>query len=577
MDRIFQALCSGQYIALLALLGFASQAATAANATRGKAVFKQSCLLCHTAEATDEGGAQGPSLIGLMGRRAASAPGFSYSQALRKSQLTFDAATLDRFLASPTSVVPGTSMPISTPSAEDRQDLIAYFSSLKGATPPAAQEPTGGASNTRPAEKSVLFGDWRTDAPGVKRHLKPSDLPKPYATPSARNSPDVVGRPKDAKLSVPSGFTVKPFSTELEGPRVIRIAPNGDIFVAETRAGRVSVLRAADAAEQPSQTKVFAKGFDQPFGIAFYPVGPNPQWVYIASRNSVVRIPYQAGDMEARGQPQTVVPKLADTGGGHSTRDLVFSKDGTRMFVSVGSDSNVAEREAKKSPEDIKRWEAQHGLGAAWGDETNRADVLVFDPEGKKGRVFASGIRNCVGLAVNPVTSDLWCVTNERDGLGDDLVPDYATRVREGAFYGWPWYYLGNHEDPRHKGERPDLAGKVTVPDVLFQAHSASVQITFYTATTGAAVFPQDYHGDAFVALHGSWNRSKRTGYKVVRVPLKEGVPSGEYEDFMTGFVVDEGNVWGRPVGVAVTRDGALLVSDDGGSVIWRVAYTAAR
>lgn len=563
---------SGGFL-MVAALWMTAHAQAAGNATRGKAVFKQSCLLCHTAEASDEGGAQGPSLQGLVGRRAAAASGFPYSQALKKSNLTWDATTLDKFLASPTTVVPGTSMPISTSDAADRQDLLAYFSSLKGTAPQAAAP----AAPAPPVSKSILFGDWRTDAPGVKRHIKVSDLPKPYATPSSRNSPDIVEPPENAKISVPQGFTVKAFTAELQGPRVIRIAPNGDIFVAETRAGRVRVLRAADGADAPSQTKVFAKGFDQPFGIAFHPVGPNPQWVYIASRNSVVRFAYQNGDLEARAAPQIVVPKLADTSGGHSTRDIVFSKDGQRMFVSVGSDSNVAERESKKSPEDIKRWEAQKGLGATWGDETNRADVLVFDPSGQKGRIFATGIRNCVGMAVHQGTGDLWCVTNERDGLGDDLVPDYATRVREGAFYGWPWYWLGANEDPRHKAERRDLAGKVTVPDVLFQAHSASVTITFYNADSGVAAFPAEYNGHAFVALHGSWNRSRRTGYKVVRVPLKEGVPSGEYEDFMTGFVVDDANVWGRPVGVAVARDGALLVSDDGANIVWRVAYTAGR
>jgi glucose/arabinose dehydrogenase len=551
--------------ALIFVAALASGTVYAADSTRGQAVFKNRCLLCHTAESTDEGGAQGPSLIGVFGRKAASASGFPYSQALRKSDLTWDEQSLDKFLASPTTVVPGTSMPISTSAERDRADLIAYFSSLKGASAAASASASGAKATS---------GDWGDAAPGARRHLRVADLPKPYATPSARNSSNIVDRPANAKLAVPAGFTVKSFATGLEGPRTLRIAPNGDIFVAETGAGRVTVLRAAEGAEAPSQSKVFAKGFDQPFGVAFYPVGPNPKWVYIATRNSVVRIAYQNGDMEARGEPEVIVPKLADTGGGHSTRDLAFSNDGRRMFVSVGSASNVAEREAKKSPEAIKRWDAEHGLGAAWGEETHRADVLVFEPTGKKpGKVFAAGIRNCVGLAVHPTAGDVWCVTNERDGLGDDLVPDYATRVKEGAFYGWPWYYLGSNEDPRHSGERPDLAGKVTVPDVLFQAHSASVQIAFYTATAGTAAFPARYQGGAFVTLHGSWNRAKRTGYKVVFLPLKDGVPTGEYEDFMTGFVVDDSNVWGRPVGVAVARDGALLIADDGSNQIFRISH----
>ena len=222
----------------------------------------------------------------------------------------------------------------------------------------------------------------------------------------------------------------------------------------------------------------------------------------------------------------------------------------------------------------MRAWEAEHGRGAAWGGETNRADILVSDPEGKVPlHTFATGIRNGVGLAVNPTTGDLWVSTNERDELGDDLVPDYITSVKEGGYYGWPWYYMGNHEDPRHAGERPDLAGIAIVPDVPVQSHSASLEMTFYTAQTGVSAFPKDYQGDAFAAFHGSWNRTSRTGYKVVRVRVKDGVPTGEYDDFLTGFVVDNHGVWGRPVGVAVARDGSLLVTDDGGGIVWRVSY----
>jgi glucose/arabinose dehydrogenase len=243
------------------------------------------------------------------------------------------------------------------------------------------------------------------------------------------------------------------------------------------------------------------------------------------------------------------------------------------MFVSVGSASNVADGMGRKTSEELRRWEASSGLGAAWGDETRRADVLAFAPGGGGGRVLATGLRNCVGMAVHPRTGDLWCSTNERDGLGDDLVPDHVTRVREGAFYGWPWYYLGAHEDPRRRGERPDLAAKVTVPDVLVQSDSASLQLTFYDPPPGApAAFPQEYRGDGFAAFHGSWNRLQRTGYKVVRILLADGVPTGEYEDFLTGFVLDEARVWGRPVGVAVAHDGALLVSEDGNGTLWRIA-----
>jgi glucose/arabinose dehydrogenase len=288
----------------------------------------------------------------------------------------------------------------------------------------------------------------------------------------------------------------------------------------------------------------------------------------------VVRFAYRSGDLKATGDPEVIVPKLADTTGGHSTRDVVFSRDGRRMFISVGSGSNVAERMDKKTPEEIRAWETENGMGAAWGSETHRAQILETDPQGHQSlRAFATGIRNGVGLAVHPETGDLWVSTNERDSLGDNLVPDYVTRVKEGGHYGWPWYYIGNHEDPRHAGERPDLADRVIVPDVLEQSHSASLQMTFYTATSGPAAFPADYRGDAFVALHGSWNRTIRTGYKVIRVLLKHGVPTGQYDDFLTGFVVDNRRVWGRPVGVTVAHDGALLVTEDGNGTMWRIAH----
>jgi glucose/arabinose dehydrogenase len=351
------------------------------------------------------------------------------------------------------------------------------------------------------------------------------------------------------------------------------VAPNGDVFVSEGEAGRVIVLRAPAGAGAAASVSTFAEGLPRPFGIAFYPLGPNPKWVYVANTDSVIRFPYRNGDLVARGAAETIVPKLTQTHSDHWTRDILFSPDGRRMFVSVGSGSNVAEGMPKKTADDTKAWAAGHALGAAWGVETGRADVMVGDPDGKDFHVFAAGIRNCVGMAIHPVTHDLWCSTNERDLLGDDLPPDYVTRVREGGFYGWPWYYIGAHEDPRHAGERPDLANRITMPDVLIQPHSAPLQMTFYDARGGPAAFPKEYRGDAFVALHGSWNRGKRTGYKIIRVPIKNGIPEGTYEDFLTGFVVDWKSVWGRPVGVAVAQDGALLIADDGSDQIWRVAY----
>jgi glucose/arabinose dehydrogenase len=418
------------------------------------------------------------------------------------------------------------------------------------------------------AEPSVLtgkdaFGDWRRDKPGTERLIRPQDLPPPGATSSSANVSHVVPRPADAVLQVPEGFRIELFAEGLSGPRIIRVAPNGDIFVVETRAGRIRAMRAHDGAARPDVNEVFVSGLNRPFGVAFFPAA-NPQWIYVANTDSVVRFPYHAGDLKASGAPETIVADLPH-GSGHSTRDIVFTPDDKRMLVSVGSASNDAEG-IGRPPGGLEAWAGEHAPGAAWGNETDRAAVLSFDPDGKNQKLFATGIRNCVGLAMQP-SGVAWCSTNERDALGDDLVPDYVTRVREGAFYGWPWYYIGAHQDPRHPGERPDLKDKITIPDVLLQAHSASLGLAFYDGGN----FPAAYRGDAFAAEHGSWNRSKRTGYKVIRIRMKDGAPTGEYEDFVTGFVVDDNDVWGRPVGVAVAHDGALLISEDGNGTMWRI------
>jgi len=396
------------------------------------------------------------------------------------------------------------------------------------------------------------LGDWTTDAPGVRRHITVDELPAPYDTPSANNGPKVVPRPEGAWPKAPKGFKVTEFVTKLNNPRVIVTAPNGDLFIAESGPGRVRVLRDADGDGKPEINAAYATNLSQPFGIAFYPPGPKPTHVYVANTGSVVRFPYTEGDTKASASPETIVSDIPSggrlQGGGHWTRDIVFSLDGKRMFVSVGSRSNVNDDDGEK----------------------RRADVLVFDPEGKNEKVYGWGIRNAVGLAIHPKTGQLWASVNERDGLGDHLVPDYITHVDEGAFYGWPWYYIGAHQDPRHKGKRPELKDKVLVPDVLLQSHSASLAMTFYTGES----FPKEYHLDAFAGEHGSWNRSRRTGYKVIRVPMRDGKATGEYEDFLVGFVTPDGDVWGRPVGVAVAKDGALMVTDDGSGTVWRVAYT---
>ena len=357
-----------------------------------------------------------------------------------------------------------------------------------------------------------------------------------------------MARPADAWPKVPPGFVVELFASGLDNPRTLRAAPNGDIFVAESGPGRIRVLRAPENGAKTPELRTFAENLYQPFGMAFWP-RPDPRYVYIANTDSVVRFPYRGGDLQPAGPAETIVAGLPR--GGHWTRDIVFSGDGRRMFVSVGSRSNAADRL----------------INAPWQSDEGRAVVLSFTPDGKDKRFFATGLRNCVAMAMQPGAGDLWCSVNERDGLGDDLPPDYLTRVRDGAFYGWPWFYIGANEDPRHAGEHADLRRRVIVPEVLTQPHSAPMEITFYEA----AQFPAEYRGEIFAAFHGSWNRTKRTGYKVVRVLLRNGEPTGEYEDFLTGFVASDRNVWGRPVGVALDKSGALLIADDVGNTVWRV------
>jgi glucose/arabinose dehydrogenase/cytochrome c2 len=536
------------------------------DATAGKSIFRERCSVCHTAESGDNGGAQGPSLIGIMGRAAASAPQFSYTAALRDSKLTWNGATLKRFLAAPTTMVPGTSMVLAVPAETDRDNLVAYFQSVSNQVAPAVTSIVVPASSSQSA-------NWRLDAPGRLHRISANSLPPPFATPSSRNNSSVVAKPSGASISVPPGFHVDTFISSLTGPRKMLVESNGDILVTEMRAGRVTVLRPSPDGSRAAATDVYLQGLSLPFGLAFYPNAQNPQWLYVAETNRVTRYAFQVGDVKPRGAAQIVVAQLP-SGVGHSTRDIAFSPDGTRLFVSVGSGSNVAETMSKKTAAEIKTWEAAHGLGAAWDVETDRAAVLEFDAAAPgAATIYATGIRNCVSLTVQPSNGALWCTTNERDAIGDDLVPDYSTRVKRGSFYGWPWYYIGSNEDPRLKGDRPDLAGKVSVPDVLYQSHSAALSMTFYAASGGKSAFPEAFVGDAIVGFHGSWNRSLRTGYKLVRIHMKNGEPTGDYEDFLTGFVVDDAHVWGRPVATAELSDGSLLMSEDGGNVIYRISY----
>ncbi len=460
----------------------------------------------------------------------------------------------------------------------------------------------------------AAFTDWNQQQPGVRHKITVADLPEPNPEESVNNGPRVIPRPANAWPIAPAGFKVTLYAggdnaplqradaTEhmaraagtFTMPRLIRTAPNGDLFLADSGAGILFVLRGVGPDGKAAQIEQFATGLDHPFGIAFYPAD-NPKYVYVGNATTVQRFPYHSGDLHATGPAETIVPDIPGyaqlTGGGHWTRDVVFTKDGQHMLVSVGSGSNVDDADTHAR-------------------EFHRADVLEYTPEGKFVEVYAHGIRNCVGEAINPITGSLWCSTNERDNLGNHLVPDYVTSVPEGGFFGWPWYYMGGHRDPRlpdpcangtgpnlqlaapltadqaRDCKRVDLSSKVITPDVLVQPHMASLEMTFYPSGTTSPrqmpgegpmpthSFPVEYLGNAFAAEHGSWNRKNRAGYEVIRIPMKNGHASGEYDDFLTGFVTSDGQVWGRPVGVAVANDGSLFVTDDGTRSVWHVTYT---
>jgi glucose/arabinose dehydrogenase len=402
--------------------------------------------------------------------------------------------------------------------------------------------------------KAAVEADWTADAPGVRHHITVQDLPPPYQTESVTNDADVIKQPEGAQLRVPDGFKVEQFAAGFSDPRYLLTAPNGDIFVTESRANQIKVLRDTDGDGKPNTTETFVEeGLNKPFGIAFHPPGAEPQFLYVANTDGVVRYPYGNGDLKARGPVEKLSAELSEGGllhgGGHWTRDITFSADGTKMYVSIGSKSNVSDDE----------------------EEADRARIFEFNPDGTGQKVYAWGVRNAVGIKFRPGTDELWMSVNERDKLGDGLVPDYISSVRPGGFYGWPWYYIGRIQDPRHEGKKPELASQVIVPDVLVQSHSASLNLVFYDGEQ----FPAEYRGDIFAAFHGSWNKKRRTGYKIVRVPFDKstGKARGDYEDFVTGFVTPEGRVWGRPVGVTVAKDGSLLFSEDGNDSIWRVSY----
>lgn len=498
------------------------------NAEAGLALYQQKCAGCHGQNAQGMGNV--PALA--KGATQAATPGQVFWFITR---------------GDPSDGMPAwASLP-----AKQRWQIVTFLKSLPraGAAPVAdASESGKGAINAPPPKPP--FTDFRYEKPGKVRKITVADLPAPFATHSAGNGPKIVSRPENMWPQAPAGFKVQLYASGLDNPRFAIAAPNGDLFVAESDPGRILVFRGITPDGKPELTSIFASGLDRPFGIAFYPLGPHPRWIYVGDTNAVLRFPYQNGDLKARGSAQ----RLASLPGNrnHWTRDIVFSPDGKHMFVGVGSASNVDDPDTHPA-------------------EKDRADILEFNPDGSDMRIYAYGIRNPVGLAVNPLTGELWCSVNERDALGDNLVPDYITHVQENGFYGWPWWYIGAHQDPRHAGKHPELKDKVIVPDVLLQPHNASLEFTFYQGDK----FPAEYKGDIFASEHGSWNKSVRAGYEVIRVPLHQtGHATGEYEDFVTGFVLPDGKVWGRPVGMTEAPDGSLLVSDDGSNTIWRVSYT---
>jgi len=471
------------------------------------------------------------------------------------------------------------------------------------------------ASTAALAQQPVLTGqaaftDWNQQHPGVRHKITIADIPEPHPDEAVNNGPHLVARPADAWPIAPPGFKVTLYAggdytptaasssinnqapsvpaapSTFREPRLLRTAPNGDIFLSDSHGDKIFVLRGIGPDGKAKTISTFATGLNLPFGIAFYPT-TDPHWVYIGNTDSVVRFPYKTGDLVASGPAEKVVPELPGfaqlRGGGHWTRDIVFTPD-NKMLVSVGSGSNIDD--ADTTPK-----------------EFHRADVLEFTPDGKFLEVYAHGIRNCVGEAINPITNSLWCSVNERDNLGNHLVPDYVTSVPEGSFFGWPWYYMGGHKDPRLPNpcaagsgpnpqltaaltadqsancKRTDIAQTARTPDVLVQPHMASLEMLFYptlfpTSAEAPHLFPVSYAGGAFAAEHGSWNRANRAGYEVIYIPMHDGHALGEYEDFLTGFVTKDGQVWGRPVGVTVGNDGSLFVTDDGSRSVWHVTYT---
>jgi glucose/arabinose dehydrogenase len=419
-----------------------------------------------------------------------------------------------------------------------------FLGLLSGCQPLADSRSPGLSSNAPAVSAQAAVLPQRQTLTPQKIQIRVSDLPKPFASESASRPPRSIDRPANAAFQVPAGFQINAFAARLTQPRWLKVGPNGDVFLAESHENRIRLLRDANRDGVAETNTVLIDGLAQPFGMA---IAPDQRSFYVANTDAVQKFPYQIGQTQIRNRPQ-IITQL--TGGGynqHWTRNIAFSPDGRKLFATIGSRTNA-------DPEALPR-----------------ASIQVMNPDGSDRKTYAFGLRNPIGLAFHPATRRLYTTVNERDGLGDDLVPDYLTSVQPGGFYGWPYSYMGQNPDPR-LSRRPDLEGRAIVPDVLFQAHSAALGLVFYTGNQ----FPKDYRNDAFVAFRGSWNRSEGTGYKVVRVPFDaQGKPKGYYEDFMKGWLSDPKGptAWGRPVGLAIAQDGALLVADEPGGVIWRVSY----
>ncbi|AHM59955.1 glucose/sorbosone dehydrogenase-like protein [Flammeovirgaceae bacterium 311] len=375
-------------------------------------------------------------------------------------------------------------------------------------------------------------------------------LPLPYKTASNTKKSKVIGWSDNNTPKAPAGFTVTKFADGLEHPRNIYVAPNGDIFIAESddeekSANRITIIRDDNSDGKPELQRVFMSGLNQPYGMLVL-----NNYFYVANTDGVLRYPYQQGETSISGSGEKILDLPAGGYNHHWTRNLLASADGTKIYVSVGSASNNGE----------------YGME----EEVRRANILEINPDGSGERVYAAGLRNPVPMAWEPVSNVLWTAVNERDELGDNLVPDYVTSVKEGGFYGWPYAYFGPQPDPRMKGQEPGLVARTLVPDVALGAHTSSLGLAFYDHQA----FPERYHKGAFVGQHGSWNRSELNGYRVVFIPFENGRPAGAPEDFLTGFIADmaSGEVYGRPVDIEILADGSMLVSDDASNTIWRVS-----